>query len=206
MEPSLRLAVLVSGSGTNLAALLATIDRDPGFGGEVVVVGCDRADAGGVAIAREAGVPVVTEQLADHADRPTWEAALVAALEAHDPQAVVLAGFMRVLSGAFLASWPQRVVNTHPSLLPAFPGARAVEAAVAHGVRLTGCTVHIVDELVDHGPIIAQRAVPVHPGDDVAAVTERIKAVEHELFPACVRALCRGELVLDGRHVAGGPS
>ena len=197
----MRLAVLVSGSGTNLAALLAAIDADPTFGGEVVVVGSDRDDAGGLAIARDAGVPTVVQRLGDHPDRETWEAALVADLRTHAPEAVVLAGFMKIVSPAFLAHWPQRVLNTHPSLLPAFPGGHAVRDALAYGVRLTGCTVHVVDEQVDHGPIIAQQAVEVRDRDTVDDVVQRIKAVEHTLYPWAVRALCRGELQVDGRHV-----
>lgn len=197
----MRLAVLVSGSGTNLAALLAAIDADPTFGGEVVVVGSDRDDAGGLAIARDAGVPTVVQRLGDHPDREGWEAALVADLRQHEPEAVVLAGFMKIVSPAFLAQWPQRVLNTHPSLLPAFPGGHAVRDALAYGVRLTGCTVHVVDEQVDHGPIIAQQAVEVRDDDTVDDVVQRIKAVEHTLYPWAVRALCRGELQVDGRHV-----
>lgn len=198
---ALRLAVLVSGSGTNLQALLDAIAADPDFGGEVVVVASDRADAGGLERARRAGIPTVVQPLADHPDRASWEAALRADLEAHRPDAVVLAGFMRILSGAFLAGWPDRVVNTHPSLLPAFRGARAVRDALAVGVKVTGCTVHLVDEEVDHGPIVAQRAVPIEPDDDEDRLHERIKAVEHELLPACVRLLCHGRLQVDGRHV-----
>lgn len=197
----MRLAVLVSGSGTNLAALLAAIDADPTFGGEVVVVGSDRPDAGGLDVARGADVPTVVQRLADHPDRPSWEAALVADLQQHAPDAVVLAGFMKIVSPAFLAHWPQRVLNTHPSLLPAFPGGHAVRDALAYGVRLTGCTVHVVDEQVDHGPIIAQQAVEVRDGDTEDEVVERIKAVEHTLYPWAVRALCRGELRVEGRHV-----
>ncbi len=200
-EPPLDLAVLVSGSGTNLAALLTAIDADPSFGGDVVVVGSDRADAGGLAHARARGIPTVVEVLADHPDRAAWEAALVAGLRRHRPEAVVLAGFMRIVSPAFLAHWPDRVLNTHPSLLPAFPGAHAVRDALEHGVRLTGSTVHLVDEQVDHGPIVAQRAVEVREGETEADLHERIKQVEHELFPACVRALCRGELAVEGRRV-----
>lgn len=193
--------MLVSGSGTNLAALLAAIDADPSFGGEVVVVGSDRADAGGLAHARDRGIPTVVEALGDHPDRASWEAALVAGLRRHGPEAVVLAGFMRIVSPSFLAHWPDRVLNTHPSLLPAFPGAHAVRDAVAHGVRLTGSTVHLVDEQVDHGPIVAQRAVEVRDGETEAVLHDRIKRVEHELYPACVRALCRGELAVEGRRV-----
>jgi phosphoribosylglycinamide formyltransferase 1 len=199
--PPVRLAVLVSGSGTNLQALLDAIAHDPTFGGEVVVVGSDRTDAGGLDRARAAGIATIVQPLAAHPDRPSWEAALRADLVAHRPDVVVLAGFMRLLSGDFLAGWPDRVVNTHPSLLPAFRGAHAVRDALAHGVKLTGCTVHLVDEQVDHGPIIAQEAVPVHPDDDEARLHERIKAVEHRLLPAGVRALCHDELELVGQHV-----
>jgi phosphoribosylglycinamide formyltransferase 1 len=196
-----RLAVLVSGSGTNLQALLDAIAADADFRGRVVVVGSDRSTAGGLDRARAAGIATVVQPLAAHPDRPTWEDALRADLEAHEPDAVVLAGFMRILSGRFLAGWPDRVVNTHPSLLPAFRGAHAVREALEHGVRLTGSTVHLVDEQVDHGPIIAQRAVEVRDDDTESSLHERIKAVEHELLPACVKLLCHGRLEVDGRHV-----
>jgi phosphoribosylglycinamide formyltransferase 1 len=197
----LRLAVLVSGSGTNLQALLDAIAADPDFRGEVVVVGSDRADAGGLERARRAGIATEVQPLSAHPDRASWEASLRADLEAHRPDAVVLAGFMRILSGAFLAGWPDRVVNTHPSLLPAFRGAHAVRDALAYGVTVTGCTVHLVDEEVDHGPIIAQRAVTIEPDDDEDRLHERIKAVEHDLLPACVRLLCHGRIEVAGRHV-----
>jgi phosphoribosylglycinamide formyltransferase 1 len=196
-----RLAVLVSGSGTNLGALLGAIGTDPDFGGEVVVVGSDRSSAGGLDRAREAGLPTICEQPADHRDRRTWEDALIAALEEHRPDVIVLAGFMRVVSGTFLGRWPGRVVNTHPSLLPAFRGAHAVREALEYGVKVTGSTVHLVDEEVDHGPIIAQRAVEILDGDTEDTLHERIKKVEHELLPACVRLLCHGRLEVDGRHV-----
>jgi phosphoribosylglycinamide formyltransferase 1 len=176
-----RLAVLLSGSGTNLAALLDAVDADPGFGGEVVVVG-------------------------DHPDRATWEDALADAVAAHEPDAVVLAGFMRIVSGRFLSRWPDRVLNTHPSLLPAFPGAHAVRDALSHGVKVTGSTVHLVDEQVDHGPIIAQQPVEVRPDDTEDTLHERIKAVEHTLFPDCIRALCQGRVHVDGRVVTVTPA
>jgi phosphoribosylglycinamide formyltransferase 1 len=196
-----RLAVLVSGSGTNLQALLDAIASDEGFGGEVAVVDSDRADAAGLDRARDAGIPTVVQPLDAHPDRVAWESALRADLEAHRPEAVVLAGFMRILSGSFLAGWPDRVINTHPSLLPAFRGAHAVRDALAYGVRLTGSTVHLVDEQVDHGPIVAQRAVEVRDDDTEATLHDRIKAVEHELLPACVKLLCHGRLQVHGRHV-----
>lgn len=196
-----RLAVLVSGSGTNLQALLDAIAADPDFGGDVVVVGSDQPDAGGLDRARRAGIATVSTAVSDHPDRATWEDALVAALQDHRPDAVVLAGFMRILSGAFLRHWPGRVINTHPSILPAFRGAHAVREALDWGVKVTGCTVHLVDEQVDHGPIVAQRVVEVREDDDEDSLHDRIKAVEHELMPACVKLLCQGRLHLDGRHV-----
>jgi phosphoribosylglycinamide formyltransferase 1 len=196
-----RLAVLVSGSGTNLSALLEAIDDDPDFGGEVVVVGSDRPSAGGLERARAAGLPTVCEVPGEHPDRRTWEDALIAALQAHRPDTVVLAGFMRLVSGTFLAQWPDRVINTHPSLLPAFRGAHAVREALEYGVKVTGSTVHLVDEEVDHGPIVAQRAVEILDGDTEETLHERIKNVEHELLPACVRLLCHRRLEVAGRHV-----
>lgn len=195
-----RLAVLISGSGSNLRALLDAVRDRPEFGGEVVVVGADRADAGGLRHAQAAGIPVVVHPLARGDDRAAWERALADDLAAHAPDVVVLAGFMRILSGAFLARWPDRVVNTHPSLLPAFRGAHAVREALDYGVALTGCTVHLVDEEVDHGPILAQRAVHVLPDDSEETLHERIKAVEHALLPACVEALCHDRLRIDGRR------
>ena len=204
MAPSpTRLAVLFSGGGSNLRALLDAIAADAGFGGEVVVVGTDRAEAAGLTHAEVAGTPTVVEELprgADARTRAAWEQRLADGLAAHAPEVVVLAGFMRILSGDFLARWPNRVVNTHPSLLPAFRGAHAVREAIAHGVKVTGCTVHLVDEEVDHGPILAQEAVPVLPGDTEVALHERIKAVEHRLLPACVRALCHDGVTVVGRR------
>lgn len=196
-----RLGVLVSGGGTNLAALCEAIDSDPEFGARVCVVASDRRGAGGLARARERAIPVVVESLDDHADRRAWEAALRRELEEHQVDIIVLAGFMRILTSAFLDGWPDRVVNTHPSLLPAFRGAHAVADALAHGVKITGCTVHLVDEQVDHGPIIAQQAVTVVEDDTIETLHDRIKAVEHRLMPACVAALCQQRLVVDGRRV-----
>jgi phosphoribosylglycinamide formyltransferase 1 len=197
----LRLAVLVSGSGTNLQALLDAVASDQDFGGEVVVVGSDRADAGGLARADAAGIATVVQPLDAHPDRATWEAALRDDLEAHRPGAIVLAGFMRILSPSFLAGWPDRVINTHPSLLPAFRGAHAVREALEYGVKVTGSTVHLVDEQVDHGPIVAQQAVEIRDGDTEGSLHDRIKAVEHELLPACVKLLCHGRIEVEGRHV-----
>lgn len=196
-----RVAVLISGSGTNLQALIDASTSDEDFGGSIVVVGSDRPDVLGLERAERAGIPTVVERLTDAPDRATWERRLADALLAHEPDIVVLAGFMKVLSGEFLARWPDRVINTHPSLLPSFRGAHAARDALDYGVKVTGCTVHLVDEQVDHGPIIGQRSVPVLEGDDEASLQERIKKVEHELFPACVKLLCNGRIRVDGRRV-----
>jgi phosphoribosylglycinamide formyltransferase-1 len=200
-DTPLRLAVLVSGSGTNLQALVDAVAADPGFGGEIVVVGSDRRGAQGLRRAAAAGVPTFAVEVGDFAERADWEAALVERLLDHRTEAVVLAGFMRLVSDRFLAHWPDRVVNTHPSLLPAFRGAHAVRDALAYGVKVTGSTVHLVDAEVDHGPVIAQRAVEVRDDDTEESLHERIKAVEHELLPASVGLLCQGRLVVEGRHV-----
>lgn len=196
-----RVAVLVSGSGTNLQALIDAQRTDPDFGGQIVAVASDREDAYGLERARGAGIDTFVVRMADHPDRQAWEKALVERLIEHAPDVIVLAGFMKLLSGQFLAQWPQRVVNTHPSLLPSFRGAHAVAEALDYGVKVTGCTVHLVDEQVDHGPIIAQRAVEVRDGDDETTLQDRIKSVEHELFPHCVKLLCNDRIRVEGRRV-----
>lgn len=196
-----RIAVLVSGSGTNLQALLDATDADGTFGGEVVAVGTDRPDCGGIERAGRVGVPTVAIALDEHPDRASWEDHLTDAIAAHHPDLVVLAGFMRILSPRFLARWPGSIVNVHPSLLPAFPGGYAVRDALEHGVKVTGSTVHLVDVEVDHGPIICQRAVPVHDDDDEVSLHERLKEVEHDLLPAAVKLLCHDRIAVDGRRV-----
>jgi phosphoribosylglycinamide formyltransferase 1 len=190
-----RIAVLVSGSGSNLQALLDADD----LGGDIVLVASDKPDARGLDRGRDAGIPVAAVPLADHADRAAWETALIDVVAASEPDLVVLAGFMKILSGRFVGRWP--TVNVHPSLLPAFAGAHAPEDALAWGVKVSGVTVHYVDEQVDHGPIIAQEAVAVAEGDTVEALHARIQAVEHRLLPAAVTAICEGRVTIDGRHV-----
>jgi phosphoribosylglycinamide formyltransferase-1 len=188
-----RLVVLASGSGTNLQALLDA----PDLGGDVVAVVSDRQDAGALDRARTRGLAAGAVVLGG--DRQAWEADLANEVAAHDPDLVILAGFMRVLSGKFVQRWP--VINVHPSLLPAFPGAHAIEDAMAWGVKLVGATVHFVDEEVDHGPIIAQDAVTVRAGDTAASLHARVQAIEHRMLPETVRAFCAGRLKIEGRHV-----
>ncbi|HVM00513.1 MAG TPA: phosphoribosylglycinamide formyltransferase [Egibacteraceae bacterium] len=191
-----QLVVLISGTGSNLQALL-----DHGaLGGEVNRVVSDRPDAAGLERARARGVDAVCVAPGAHDDRRGWDAALCDAVAAAAPDLVVLAGFMRILSPAFVNRWP--VLNVHPSLLPAFPGARAVADALDWGVKLTGATVHFVDEEVDHGPIVAQEAVPVRPDDTPASLHRRIQAVEHRLLPECVALFCHDRLAVRGRQVS----
>ena len=189
-----RIVVLIRGSGSNLQALV-----DAGeLGGDLVLVVSDRPGAGGLARAARAGIPTATVALADHPDRQAWEQALIDAVAAAEPDLVVLAGFMKILTGAFVDRWP--TVNVHPSLLPAFPGARAPEEAIAWGVKVSGVTVHYVDEKVDHGPIIAQEAVPLEDGDTSDTLHARMQAVEHRLLPEAVALICAGRVTIDGRH------
>ncbi len=190
------IAVLISGSGTLLQALIDDPGRDYG----IAVVVADR-EAPGLQRARDAGIPTQVVSPAEHADRPSWSAALADVVAAHSPDWVVSAGFMRLLSPVFLDRFPQRVVNSHPALLPAFPGAHAVRDALAYGVKVTGCTVHLVDTGVDTGPIIAQQAVPVAPDDDEQTLHERIKRAEWVLLPDVVNALVGRGMSMEGRKV-----
>jgi phosphoribosylglycinamide formyltransferase-1 len=192
-----RLVVLVSGAGTNLAALLAAHDED-GYPARVVGVVADRASAGGLELARAAGVPTAVVAPGDFADRGAWDAALAEAIGVFRPDLVVSAGFMRILGAPVLQRWDGRVVNTHPALLPSFPGAHAVRDALAYGAKVTGSTLHVVDAGVDTGPVIAQVAVPVEPGDDEATLHERIKVAERRLLVDWV-----GRIVADGMRVEG---
>ncbi|GAA2887929.1 phosphoribosylglycinamide formyltransferase [Pseudonocardia halophobica] len=187
-----RLVVLASGSGTLLQALLDAA-RDPAYPAEVVAVGTDRPGVEALNRATRSGVPAFTVRPAEHPDRPAWDRALLAAVLEHRPDLVVSAGFMRILGAPFLDGIGRPVVNTHPALLPAFPGAHAVRDALAHGVTVTGTTVHLVDAGVDTGPILAQEAVPVLPGDTEAELHERIKIAERRLLVATVATLSTGK-------------
>lgn len=176
----MRIVVMVSGSGTNLQAVLDAV-RAGRIDVEVAAVGADRPCAG-LERARAEGVPTFLVRPGDHADRVGWNRALQRAVSAHEPDRVLFAGFMRIVDAGFVEAFAGRIVNTHPSLLPSFPGAHAVRDALAHGVRITGVTVHEVVADVDAGPILAQAAVPVAPGDTERTLHERIKAAERELL------------------------
>jgi len=197
----LPVAVLVSGSGSNLQALLDASESDPDFGGRIVVVIADRSGIGGLERATRAGVPAEVVRWGDFVDRESFSVALCDIADRYGAEALILAGFMRILSPVAMDRYPNRIVNIHPALLPAFPGAHAVPAALAHGVKVSGVTVHFVDDEVDHGPIIAQRAVPVQADDTEETLHARIQIEEHLLFPQVVKALAAGHLRVEGRRV-----
>jgi len=198
-----RLVVLISGTGSNLAALLAA-QRDPAYPARVVGVISDRAGAGGLDIARAAGVPTAVVAPGDFPDRDAWNVGLAEAIAVFGPDLVVSAGFMRILGEPVLGRWPDRVVNTHPALLPSFPGAHAVRDALAYGAKVTGSTLHVVDAGTDTGPVIAQVAVEILPGEDESALHERIKVAERVMLVEWVGRIVAGGLRVEGRVVTVG--
>jgi phosphoribosylglycinamide formyltransferase 1 len=195
----MRVGVLASGSGSNFQALVEGVAGDPSI--QIVALLCNRPGARVFERAKSLGVP---SQLMDHTQWPTREAydeALAAELTSRGVEWVCLAGYMRLVTSRFLAAFPGRVVNIHPALLPSFPGLHGARQALEAGVRVSGCTVHLVDQGTDTGPIIAQATVPVLPSDDEAALSARIQVQEHRLYPLVVRAIARGEVTLDGGRV-----
>jgi phosphoribosylglycinamide formyltransferase 1 len=192
-----RLVVLVSGAGTNLQALLDAC-ADGSYGAAVAAVGADRTGIEGLARARRAGIPTFTHEVAGHPDRTAWDRALARSCAEYRPDLVISAGFMKLVGRDFLDRFGGRFVNTHPSLLPAFAGMHAVRDALEYGVKVTGCTVFLVDAGTDTGPVIAQAAVPVREDDDVASLHERIKVTERALLVDTV-----GRMVRDGWSVHG---
>lgn len=198
MPPSApaRLVVLASGTGSLLRALLDAAVGD--YPARVVAVGVDR-DCRAAAIAADAGLPAFTVRLGDHPDRLAWDTAMADATGRHTPDLIVSAGFMKILGPAFLSRYQGRVVNTHPALLPAFPGAHAVPDALDYGVRVSGCTVHLVDAGMDTGPILAQEAVPVREDDNEETLHERIKVVERRLLVDVLADLARRGVTWSGR-------
>ncbi|MFF5210789.1 phosphoribosylglycinamide formyltransferase [Streptosporangium sp. NPDC000396] len=193
-----RLVVLVSGSGTNLQALLDAA-ADEAYGARIVAVGADRDGIEGLARAERVGVPTFVERLTDHPGRSAWDKAIAARIAEHRPDLVVCAGFMKILGAPTLSAFS--VLNTHPALLPSFPGAHGVRDALSYGVRVTGCTVMLADSGVDTGPIVAQEAVPVLDGDDEATLHERIKTVERDLLVDTVGRMVREGWTVTGRIV-----
>ncbi|WP_120003287.1 phosphoribosylglycinamide formyltransferase [Nesterenkonia muleiensis] len=194
----MRIVVLVSGSGSNLQAVIDAADADE-LAVEIAAVGSDAPGCGGLAKAGAAGIPTFTVPLEKGATpnrRAAWNRELAASVSRHSPDLVVTSGFMRILSAEFLSTVGVPVINTHPALLPSFPGAHGVRDALAHGVKVTGCTVHQTDAGVDTGPILAQAAVPVSEDDDEASLHERIKVQERRLLLETLAKLAAGELTL----------
>ncbi|GAA1139265.1 phosphoribosylglycinamide formyltransferase [Nesterenkonia lutea] len=191
----MRIVVLVSGSGTNLQAVIDAVQAGT-LDLEIAAVGSDIPGCGGVRRAQDAGIPTFEVPLVKGGDRAEWNRALCAAVQVHAPDLVVSSGFMRILGAEFLEGVAAPIINTHPALLPSFPGAHAVRDALAHGVRITGCTVHRVDAGVDTGPIIAQEAVPVLEADDQDSLHVRIKVAERRLLVQTLRSIAAGGLSL----------
>ena len=196
-----RLVVLASGTGSLLASLLDAAVGD--YPARVVAVGVDR-DCRAVEIAVAASLPTFTVRLPDYPDRAAWDAALTEAAAAHSPDLVVSAGFMKILGQRFLSRFCGRILNTHPTLLPAFPGAHGVTEALAYGVKVTGCTVHLVDAGTDTGPILAQQPIPVLDDDDDETLHERIKVTERRLLVDVVAAVATGGVTWNGRKATIG--
>jgi len=195
-----RLVVLVSGSGTNLQALLDAT-ADPAYGAEVVAVGADRDGIEGLARAERAGVPTFVHRVKDFDDRETWDRALAASVAEHRPDLVVSAGFMKLVGADFLAAFEGRFLNTHPALSPSFPGMHGPADALAYGVKVTGCTLFVVDDGVDSGPIVAQTSVEVRDDDDVDSLHERIKVAERAMLVDTVGRMAREGFTIEDRRV-----
>jgi phosphoribosylglycinamide formyltransferase-1 len=198
-----RIVVLVSGAGTNLQALLDAC-ADPAYGARVVAVGADRDDIEGLARADRAGVPTFVRKVGQFVSREHWDRALTDTVAGFEPDLVVLAGFMKLVGEEFLSKFGGRVVNTHPALSPAFPGMNGPADALEYGVKVTGCTLFVVDLGVDTGPIVAQRVVPVEEDDTVEALHERIKVAEREMLVDAVGRMSREGFTVDGRKVRFG--
>jgi len=195
-----RITVLISGRGSNLGALLAA-EREGRLGGTVTTVVSNRPGAAGLELAQRHGAATAVVDHRQFATRDAFDAALEAAVDAARPDLVVLAGFMRILGAGFVGRHAGRMLNVHPSLLPAYPGLHTHRRALIDGVRVHGCTVHFVTADLDYGPIVAQAAVAVHADDDEDALATRVLAVEHRLLPAAVRAFCEGRLAINGGQV-----
>jgi len=205
----LRLAAVVSGTGTNLQALIEAC-AGPGFPAEIVLVVSNRPAAAALQRARRAGIPAEVVDHTKFSSRDAFDAALTARLEVAGAELVCLAGFMRLLGDGFVERWRDRLINIHPSLLPAFPGRHSHERALEAGVRFTGCTVHFVRPEMDNGPIVVQAAVPVHPGDTAQTLRERVLSAEHRCYPLAVHLIAEGRVrvideiaVIDGALVPG---
>ncbi len=195
-----RIVIVFSGAGSNMEAIVRRC-REQGWPACVAGVVCNRPDAPGLALAHQLDLPATVVDHRAHADREAFDTALAAAIDAHAPTLVVLAGFMRILGEAFVRRYEGRLLNIHPSLLPAFTGLHTHRRALEAGCQVAGATVHFVTPTLDHGPIVMQAAVPVRPGDDEAALAARVLAAEHVIYPLAVRWFVEGKLRLEGTRV-----
>ena len=198
--PRKRVVVFISGGGSNMVAL-AQACRDPAFPAEVACVISDKPTAGGLAKAQGFGIPTLVFERKNYASKGEHEAAILAALGELAPDIICLAGYMRLISGEFIAPYEGRIINIHPSLLPLFPGLHTHQRAIDSGMKITGCTVHFVTEGMDEGPIIGQAAVPVVAGDTADSLAARVLTVEHKLYPLALRLLAEGKVRMDGGKV-----
>ncbi len=194
-----RIAVLASGRGSNLKAILEVVKRDE-IAGKVALMISDRADAPALDIARGDGVKALHIDPKGYNSRESYDQVLINTLKEDEIDLVVLAGFMRLLSPLFVQAFPLQILNIHPSLLPAFPGTDGIEQAFNYGVKITGCTVHFVDEGLDSGPVVLQEAIPVIQRESVKTLQQRIQAVEHRLYPIAIDLFCRDKLKVEGRR------
>lgn len=199
--PRKRVVVFISGSGSNMVAL-AQACRDPDFPAEITCVISDKQTAGGLAKAQGFGIPTLVFERKNYASKSEHEAAILAALGELAPDIICLAGYMRLISGAFIAPYEGRIINIHPSLLPLFPGLHTHQRAIDSGMKITGCTVHFVTEGMDEGPVIGQAAVPVTAGDTEESLAARVLTVEHKLYPLSLRLLAEGKVRMEGGKVA----
>lgn len=200
MKEEIRLGVLISGAGTNLQAIIDAVERGE-VPASIAVVISNCAGVEGIEKAKRHGLDCCVIRHGDFSNRREFEEALIAEMDRHGVNLVVLAGFLRLLSPVFVRRYPNRIMNIHPSLLPAFPGLDVQQKAIDHGVRFSGCTVHFVDEECDHGPIIIQAAVPVYPDDTAEELAERILREEHRVYPIAIRLYAEGRLRVSGRRV-----
>ena len=200
-----RIVILISGRGSNMEAIIQRCATD-GWPAQVVAVLANRADAAGLRHAAERGIATAVVDHRAHASRDDFDAALADAIDRHAPDVVALAGFMRILGPAFVRRFEGRLLNIHPSLLPAFPGLHTHRRALAAGCKVVGATVHLVTSELDHGPIVMQSVVPVHPGDDEQALAARVLATEHVIYPLALRWFVEGRLRIEGgvvTHIGG---
>ena len=200
MAKKIRLAVLASGSGTNLQSIIDQCQSGL-LDAEIVLVVSNNPDAGALERATRAGVNNICINHRDFTQREDFDQAVVSALKAADVELIVLAGFMRIISEVFLQAFPQRIINIHPSLLPAFPGLNVQQKALDYGARFSGCTVHFVDSGVDTGPIIIQAVVPIHPEDTEKTLAARILEQEHKIYPQAIQWIAEKRVMIEGRKV-----